>query len=255
MTEEGPFKEIVIGATPRSGSTLLCNDLTSNGLGRPAEHFLPLVKDFDRLRHQDVWQNVRRRGTSDGGIFAVKMMSNYAPLIDRHLGDRFGGTSSSRPMAHLAAHYSGAYWIYLSRLDTVSQAVSRLMSRLTGISHAIETKEAPFVPGRARLGTSEDYNTGIKLSDELIRSEMLKVDAENRTWEDFFVAHQIKPRRILYEDIVRDFSYISVIRADLKLPPAPAVESRNLLKLGNKRSDEIIADFKRRHPQRQTWDI
>jgi len=250
MSEPAVSREIVICATQRCGSTLLCNDLANNGLGRPEELFLPVINNFEAHKDRDIMPDVIRRGSSENGVFAVKIMANYAPVIEDYLARQCGNVADPQGLTHIATRFAAAYWIFISRCDTVSQAVSRLMSQITGINHAVLDRESEFVPGRAMVGSSENYNADVNISDSQIRSAMAKIGDENRSWEQFFVAHGIRPRRIVYEDTLADFSHIAAIRRDLNLPESPIVETRNLLKLGNKRSDEIVAAFKMRQGEK-----
>lgn len=252
MSNPHASREIVICATQRCGSTLLCNDLTNNGLGRPEEWFLRLVGDFKALKDQDIMPDVIRRGSSGNGVFAVKIMANYAPVVENYLAHRCGDNADPQGLTHLVKRFAAAYWIFMARRDRVSQAVSQLMSQTTGVYHAVHSKDAGFVPGQAVVGPSEQYNADVTIADSQISAALERIDRENRWWDRFFRTHGIRPRCIVYEEILADFSHVAAIRRDLDLPDSPVVESRNLVKLGNKRSDELIADFKRRHGETAT---
>ena len=243
-------KEIVICATQRCGSTLLCNDFTNNGLGKPEELFLPLVNNFEGIKDRDLMPDILRRGTSENGIFAVKVMANYSETIDRYLAIKDGTKAGAPFLGSLAKRFADAYWVFITRSDTVSQAVSRLMSRLTGVSHAIVDRQSDFVPGSAMIGASENYNEAVTIEDSQIQKTIKNIEHENKTWERFFKEHSIAVRRISYEKILDNFHYIEAIRDDLGLAKAEIVNTRNLVKLGNKKSEEIVRRYNTRHGER-----
>lgn len=189
---------------------------------------------------------VMRRGTSENGIFAVKIMASYANAIDDFISRQHNRTRLSQIWPSLAAQFISAYWIFISRQDHIAQAVSRLMSQVTGINHAVLELESDFVPGRSMAGPSETYNANVALSDDQICKTLTQIEQENARWEHFFRVHGIAPRRILYEEILDDFSHIELIRKDLHLSESALVRKRNLVRLGNARSDQIVAGFKER---------
>ncbi len=98
MTIAGP--SIVLCATQRCGSTLVCEDLRNNALGMAEEHFLEFVKK-PSVSGEDMVRAVAGMGTDEGGAFSVKIMASYAGAIDARLGGgeetlgvpRYGGVS------------------------------------------------------------------------------------------------------------------------------------------------------------------
>src|SRR4051812_768572 len=105
-----PHQSYLVAATPRSGSTLLCELLASTGAaGRPAEHFealqatgmprqarqyfegLEAPEVLDLLRRTDpgrpitpeafraIYRAALRDGTTPNGVFATKVMWGYLP--------------------------------------------------------------------------------------------------------------------------------------------------------------------------------
>ena len=128
----------LICATPRSGSTLLCELLRATGVaGCPEEYFetlrstgyprqprqyfeglpevqalLPEVDPGTPEREFD-WDGVLRAGTTANGVFGAKVM--YAHLAD--LWPRLGGR-------RLEEVLPGLRYVRVSRADRVAQAVS-----------------------------------------------------------------------------------------------------------------------------------
>jgi LPS sulfotransferase NodH len=128
----------LVCATPRSGSTLLCELLKETGVaGRPEEFFetlrstgyprqprqyfegapevqalLPEVDAGTPEREFD-WDAVLRAGTTPNGVFGAKVM--WSHLAD--LGPRLGGRA-------LEDVLPGVRYVRVSRADRVAQAVS-----------------------------------------------------------------------------------------------------------------------------------
>lgn len=234
---------IVICATQRCGSTLLCEDLRNNELGLAEEYFLSLVNkkaQSDILKELD---NIQRRGTSDNGIFAVKVMSDYAPRIDSALVSIAEGGANDGLWSELAAYYRDALWIYIERRSILRQAVSRLMARQTGINHILATADTTFVPGKSRVGYDENYNARAGFREQELVEDIADIVAENHLWGRFFADHQIEPLHLFYETIVEGPEYIATIRDRLGLPEAKVRDDRKLMKLSNARSEEIVENF------------
>jgi LPS sulfotransferase NodH len=243
----GSGKKIVICATQRCGSTLLCNDLTINELGRPEEYFSHLIKNYATHKDLDLIPQIVKWGTSRNGVFAVKIMANHAPVINRYLAARAGTAAVGGHLGALAEHFAGAYWIWMTRLDLVAQAVSQLMSGVTGVYHAVVDTSSGFVPAKAMLGSSEVYNEHVSISDREISATVEKIVRENESWQEFFRGAGIVPRRVAYEDILNDFSHVRAIGNDLGFDMVEVVTSRNLVKMGNKKSSEIVQSYKAKH--------
>src|SRR3954471_16518163 len=104
-----PARSYLVCATPRSGSTLLCELLAATGVaGRPEEPFERLLRAglprqprdyFDRLADpaggrlaplepgaperpeasRALWREALARGTTSNGVFAAKLMWGYFP--------------------------------------------------------------------------------------------------------------------------------------------------------------------------------
>src|SRR3954451_20281403 len=142
----------IVAATPRSGSTLLCELLKSTGVaGRPAEHFEALqatgrprqpreyfdgVHDEEVLARlapteagepvgkdafEDTFRAALEQGTTPNGVFATEVMWGYLP--DLLLGLRsLDGIGAQRPPAALESAFPGVRYVQVLRRDKVAQA-------------------------------------------------------------------------------------------------------------------------------------
>jgi len=234
-------KLVVVCATQRSGSTLLIEDLRNNGLGRGEEHFLPLIQNADA--HSDLIFRLIENATDANQVATIKVMANYMPAVDAYLSRNRFSAAEDGVYAAVADVFADAFWIYLRRRSVVHQAVSRLMAAKTGVSHAIASDRADFIPGQAKVGGQADYNSTVEVGDVEIREGVLDICLENAAWERFFAENNIEPLRLVHESTATDLSYINAIREGLGFPTGEIRSERNLLKLSNRKSDEIIEAF------------
>src|SRR4030081_2160924 len=104
----GGSRWIVLCATPRSGSTLVCEDLRNNNLGRPEEHFLPFINQ-SRDTKVDEMLVALAEGSRDGsGTAAVKVMASYAGLIEGRLRGLTPAVAGEPLFRRLAGLFSNA---------------------------------------------------------------------------------------------------------------------------------------------------
>src|SRR4051794_16330016 len=149
-----PEQSYLVAATPRSGSTLMCELLAGTGVaGRPAEYFEPLHATglprqprqyFEGLEAPEVldllaptvpgatvtpeafrerYDAALREGTTPNGVFAAKVMWGYLPdlLLGLH---SLPGHEHHRGADALAAAFPGLRHVQVLRRDKVGQAVS-----------------------------------------------------------------------------------------------------------------------------------
>ncbi|WP_019505374.1 Stf0 family sulfotransferase [Pleurocapsa sp. PCC 7319] len=236
-------KKVIICATQRCGSTLVCNDFLNNGIGRPEELFLGLVNSTCVSDSQRVLDNVIQTGTNESGVFSVKLMSNYCNKINNFLVALGYGKKSENFWSGIADYFSDATWVYIQRSSTIRQAVSRFMSSKTGINHALSSKSERFTPGNSMIGYDNNYNKNVQYCSEDINKHIINIARENFLWELFFKENNINYLKINYEDIVDNLSYISQIREAAELPYKIPINKRNLVKLANEKTEQIIQKF------------
>src|SRR5665213_1559894 len=108
--------KIIVCATQRSGSTLVCEDLRNNGLGLAEEHFLRVLapnRPRDGVADLKIVENA---GRGPNGIYSVKVMSSYADRVDEFLAAPKGGANGTGGIwPGLYAHFQDAIWVYVMR--------------------------------------------------------------------------------------------------------------------------------------------
>ena len=236
-------KKIIICATQRCGSTLVCNDFLNNGIGKPKEHFLGLVKNFNSNNSNARLNQITKAGLNEDGVFSVKLMSSYCDKINNFLVSLGYGQDTEKFWGGISRYFQDATWVYIKRDSTIRQAVSRFMSKRTGINHAISDNSSEFTPGNSIVGHDSSYNEKVGYSKQHLNKNILNIARENFLWERFFEENNIVYAKINYENIVNDISYISQIFQAANLPLKDPVNKRNLLKLANHKNEEIIKLF------------
>ncbi|HEY0516585.1 MAG TPA: Stf0 family sulfotransferase [Solirubrobacteraceae bacterium] len=280
MSAPAPERCYLVCATPRSGSTLLCETLEQTGVaGRPREYFEALKETgvprrpreyFWGLRSPEVlrllppdahldseserartWSRedygahldaVLREGTTPNGVFAAKMMWGYFPdFLELARGiPRFGGMGDG---SLLNAAFPGVRYVFVSRNDKVRQAVSLWRALQTWVWRKGEEppRDAPAPERRAVYS----FDAIDHLLDQLRRHE----DA----WRGFFFRIGQRPLSVLYEDIAGDLP-ATVARVlewlGVELPgqpaPSPGAMSRQADELSDSWVQNYLEDVSRR---------
>jgi trehalose 2-sulfotransferase len=231
MNAQPPTRCYLVCATPRSGSTLLCEALASTGVaGRPDEYFeqlketglprrpreyfwglrstevlrlLPPDSQLDReLRRSPEWSRddygrhfaaALRRGTTPNGVFGAKLMWSYfGDFMELMRGiPRFAGMGDG---SLLAAAFPGLRYVFVSRNDKVRQTVS-LWRALQTLVWRLE-RGAPSDEPMPEYRLVYSFDAIDHLLDQLRRNE----DA----WRGFFLRTGQRPLSLLYEDVAGD---------------------------------------------------
>lgn len=198
----------IICATPRSGSTMLCDLLAGTGVaGRPAsfyrEQSIPGLARrlgvsesgphdgaaFDRA-YLDA---VVREGTGDSGLFGLRLMWGSVAGLSRRLDDLLPGLPTDK--ARFERAFGSLACLHLEREDKVAQAVSRLKAEQTGLWHrAADGSE------RERTGPAQppvyDANR--------LRALLEEVEHDEAAWDAWFGANGISPLHLTYEALAVD---------------------------------------------------
>lgn len=264
------MKKMIICATQRSGSTLLCKELEASGvLGRPKEFYLKADTLSSKAEANDFIAMMTLAGSTENGVFAVKIMQDQWPLVEKvhrefNSGLGFGLSKSLfnkakfEPEAKgLYSFYKDALWVYLQRQDIIAQAISREMARQTNICHVVQAGSS-----KAGLGVKQghcldsnelaNYNLQTSYSFEKISEHIHAVKQEEILWKDFFAAYKISPHLLSYERIVIAKSYLVELaeKLNIRLPNKPVNSS--LLKLANEVNEEWAQLFKQDLQARHT---
>ena len=211
-----PHTCYLIAASPRSGSQLLGDLLTSTGLaGFPDEHFNPWhmgdAANFfpdDLLYGPDHIQQLIKKYTTPNGVFGTK--AHFLQVIN------FVGLDRLESLYPTPLKY-----ISLRRRDFTRQGIS--------LARAVQTNSynSDIQPARDPI-----YNFYQIL--QCIRE--VRVDAKG--WETYFHQRGIEPFRVIYEDFVTDqrgtleliLEFLEIaIPADFQIPVTPLKRQADLL--------------------------
>lgn len=193
----------VLCSSPRSGSNYLCELLASTGeLGRPQDWFNgPGIRargDADYpLDPPTQLQQVLARGTTANGVYGMKM---FCAGFDRIAGLDW---VSALPALH---------WISLERRDALGQAISDVRAAQTlQYRSTAPTRAAPRYDPRA------------------IRASLDARVREQARWALFFGRNDLRPLRLVYEDVVADpQAAVDAVAALFGLAPGPRIEAQAL---------------------------
>jgi len=265
----------LVCATPRSGSTLLCELLKDTGVaGRPEEYFearsdtgLPshpgdYLDDLPRTgagirddatpprapehsslaglsNYRDHLERTFRLGTTDNGVFGAKIMW-------RHLGE-FEQLAWTLPeYAGLERHelleriFDGPRYVWVARADKVRQAVS--------LWRALQTRS-----WRLEHGAEDTRTVELHYRFEGIEHLVRALQAEDRTWGEFFDRHAIPVLRVGYEaELVpdRERTVRSVLHHVGVDPPANWHPAEVMQQQADELSDEWVDAYHRDAVQR-----
>ena len=251
----------LVCATPRSGSTLLCETLRTTGVaGNPLEFFeavpetgvprrpvdylaglydleaLALVdhpppqdpppySDVRACNYAEHLDNVRRDGTTPNGVFGAKIM--WAHLED--LGRRLGTSDLGALVDDL---FDRPRFVWVRRLDTVRQAVS-LWRAMQTQSWRAENEPATGEP---------------RYSYPALHHLVQLLSGHDAAWERFFADRGDRVLTLTYEDVAADLA--AALRRTLEhigVEPAPGMLDAlpNMRRQADERSEEWAAAYVR----------
>ncbi|HEY5004874.1 MAG TPA: Stf0 family sulfotransferase [Ktedonobacteraceae bacterium] len=225
-----PHISYLVCATPRSGSTLLCEDLTNTGLaGYPKEYFealketglprsprdyfkktsnpelLDLIGNYSRgddaspvltgfASYADYLTHVLEEGTTPNGVFGAKLMWGY--LEDFLLYLRDIPAYKDLPVPQLfATIFPNLHYIHISRRDKVRQAIS-LWRAIQSWSWRQERGSDGTPPRPAR-----ELVFNYAAIDHLVQRTL----AHEEAWKNYFTENAIQPCYVVYEELVETY--------------------------------------------------
>ena len=241
MTETNKKSKIIIVATQRSGSTMICDDLRGTGqLGWPTEIYDNLMNQGP-LSTQELhlaYTSQINHVTTTNNICAFKIMANQLDFINtlhRKLSALSPNYHSNYEL--IKKIYADAIWVKVERKDKVRQAISRLLALHTDVYHLAENNNnlkdiGKLIHEKKQLDHSEAY-----YSFAVVHDEIEKINAEGAILEEFFSAIGESPITINYETAIHDRSYITAIAERLNLNNVN-VSERHLMPLSNDTNEE-----------------
>ncbi|MCP5099653.1 MAG: hypothetical protein GY943_29215 [Chloroflexi bacterium] len=188
-----PVKTYMICATPRSGSTLLCEALRNTGLaGNPDEYFGPMhVSRWSQMwqtrSETDYLEKMITTGQGDNGVLGMKVMRLYWQNFTKFLTKAINAPVDSNAEL-LNACFPGLRYIWITRRDKVRQAVSWLK----------------FTQGVAWYWEDETAQklAGLEFRPDEISQFIMQTAVHETAWQLFFQEMGIRPYIVTYEDFV-----------------------------------------------------
>ncbi len=202
------FDAYIICATPRTGSTLLCDLLTATGrVGAPDSFFgrrfiswwagqwgLPSVEELGEPAFSRTYLDAAiRAGRGGTKVFGLRLMRENISDLNRFIEQVHQGIQTD--LARIEAAFGKVLFVYLSRDDKLAQAVSLVKAEQTGLWHI-----APDGTEVERLGPSGEPAYDF----QRLRRKVAELETHDAAWNPWFEEQGIEPLRIGYEALSAD---------------------------------------------------
>lgn len=200
--EQNFYFDIIILATQRSGSTMICDDIRNMGnLGLPEEYFIPAknIKQESKNYRKFLERIVKKSKVPQTNITAVKIMANQLETVDKvyTCADIYSEDIDNQYLFLKKAHAV----LYCYRSDFIKQSISRLMAKKTGFCHSIRDTSTNTFAGNASL-LKEEYNAKVEISSEDIIEEAKTIEKENKLILEVLKKKDIQPLISCYENYI-----------------------------------------------------
>jgi LPS sulfotransferase NodH len=226
----------LICATPRSGSTLLCEALMNTELaGRPWEYFFDgneptWYAEWQVSTYAEYVARAVRQSTTPNGVCGVKLMIGYLGQFVTKLREtpRFSGRELGISDL-LSEIFPDLHYIWITRRHKVRQAVSWEKALQTGAwAHGMTPAREP------------EYNFAA------IDRRLDEIALQESGWQELFHDHAITPLTVVYEDLEAHYEETAERILDvLRIPhPAPLAVGERVLR---KQADEGSKAWVRRY--------
>jgi LPS sulfotransferase NodH len=242
------FLSYIISATPRSGSTLLCDLLSATGVaGEPQSYYRREdIQDYarawkalspdaigDEAFERTYLEAVRRAGAGETGVFGLRLMWSTVAELSARLSVIHPDSLDDAERFGLA--FGKPLYIHLSRRDKVAQAVSLLQARQSGLWHrAADGAERERTAPPAPLV----YDPGH------LASLVEELERDDAAWNNWFSRFRIEPLRLTYEGLAAEpkamlAQVLSALGLDATIAASVGVRTAKL-------ADEISLEWARR---------
>lgn len=269
-----PHTSYLICATPRSGSTLLCEALDNTGIaGHPKEYFEALKETglprrpeeyFDTLEDDTLgdyfqvadeyaepvfWDGpgyanylcrVLDEGTTPNGVFGAKMMWGYFGDFIENVRQIPAYRDVIVPDM-LATVFPNLHYIWVTRRDKLRQAVSLWKAMQTG---TWREDERAF-PCEKRAQKEPVFN--FEAIDHLVQ----RLTVHEVAWQYYFGVCGIRPFTVVYEELVSSYekTALNILHyLDIPIPEELVLGKRRMKQQANAHSEEWVqrySDLKR----------
>ncbi|MCP3675001.1 MAG: Stf0 sulfotransferase [Gammaproteobacteria bacterium] len=195
----------IICATPRSGTTLLCDLLADTGVAGKPDAFFRFQSRQWWARHLNVpsidWTDeyafdqsflsaALHEGAAGTRIFGMRLMWRDFDYLVTRLGVLYPGLPSDRD--RFQAAFGSTRFLHLSREDKVAQAVSCVKAEQSGLWH-VDAKGVERE--RVKPGQLPIYDA------KILSEQVLECERHDTSWVNWFARQKIQPLRITYESL------------------------------------------------------
>jgi LPS sulfotransferase NodH len=239
----------IICATPRTGSTLLCDMLASTQVaGKPDSYFMsemdpgwaeelgfPAREGLSAAAYGSaILKAAVRAGKGQTGIFGLRLMRKDLSALMTLIDGVYPRLPSDKE--RFQAAFGNILYVHLAREDKLAQAVSLLKAEQTGLWHV-----APDGSEIERLAPPQEP----RYDFDRIAGKLAELEQDDCAWRRWFAQQGIEPLRIGYESLsANPTEAVTRICNRLGVPhPAP----HNLKPRVAKLADAISQDWMRRY--------
>ena len=268
-----PYTSYLICATPRSGSTLLCEALDNSGLAghpkeyfealketglprRPGEYFeglehrtiLELLGDYSRLDDEygepRFWDGrgyarylarVRKEGMTPNGVFGAKIMWGYFSDFIANVRQIPAYHEMAVPDI-LTALFPNLHYIWVTRRDKVRQAIS--------LWKAIQTQTWKHDGHASRI--ERPAHAELVFHFEAIDHLVQRLKAHEEAWQDYFADCGAQPFTVVYEELAGEYetTALNILRyLHIPIPRNLVFGERRMKQQANALSEEWIRRY------------
>jgi len=271
-----PRQSFLICATPRSGSTFLCEALTNTGIaGNPKEYFealkdtgLPrrpkeyfetlehteiseLLGDYSRLddeyaqplfwdssSYADYLVKVTEEGTTANGVFGAKVMWGYFGdfITNLWLIPSYKDLTVPDLMSTI---FPNLQYIQVTRLDKVRQAVS-LWKAIQTWTWKVEEDHSLSID-RAQL-PHRKLTFHFEAIDHLVQ----QIVADEVSWQQYFESSGIQPFTVVYEQLTEAYeeTLFKILQyLNIPIPENLVLAERRMKKQADGLSEEWVQQY------------
>jgi LPS sulfotransferase NodH len=275
-----PNLSYLICATPRSGSTLLCEALGSTGIsGRPAEHFEVLLETgrprrprdyFQRSNDPEVWgflddpefeDVLGKQGGWYGDVSAEPEVVGETPNFEELRRKAFEeGTTENGVFGTKIMWAYFRDFVRLARRDgrqdvTPRDILSAVFPNLNSfiwirrrdtVRQAVSLWKALQTWEWKQDGDSNAEKPEPRFSYPAVDHLKLRIDEHNAAWKKFFGSYGLRPIEIIYEDFVKDYEAATLRLLDqigVPVPEVLTISPSKMKRQSDSLSDEWVKDY------------
>lgn len=248
MNVQNPIPYLIC-ATPRSGSTLLCEALRNTGLaGNPDEYFGPMhvarwSAKWGDLTEQGYFQRALEQGRGANGVWGAKVMRLYWQDFMAML-QKISQTPDLSDAELLETLFPGLKYLFITRRNKVRQAVSWLK----------------FVQGSAWFWTETDPERldQVEFKPNVIDDFLRQTAIHESAWMEFFAQTGAQPYTVVYEEFVELYEETAAGILDyleIDRPSSLTFGARRLKKQADALSDEWVQRYLELNRHREQFHV